>query len=161
APALRALGDVVEVGDEQQAELVREQQAERGVDSVLLSFGSPKQAPTSLRCAVVPVFSWAFPTLPTGGHDNDPGSDWRNVRRGTGRAIPFPGLAARAVKAAMGSDYPVIAVAPPTADRLSQVPPPPAAATREIAVRAVVFDSREQTFDPGATTIPSPIWRPS
>src|SRR5262249_28967766 len=127
---------------------------------VLLSFGPPRLAPLGISCPVVPVFSWAFPTLPSGSWNGDPRSDWRYVLRQTGRAIVFSRFAAEAVIAAMGADYPVAAIPAPPAN-LSPPPLPAPALERQIAIEGVVFDSREHSFDPDDLSTPSPVWRPS
>ncbi|MDX2275813.1 MAG: hypothetical protein NW206_10220 [Hyphomonadaceae bacterium] len=158
AALLRTLGAVIEIDTLERADAIYAQCVQRNEACILLSFAPPRLAPLDLQCPVVPAFAWAFPTIPTGTWDGDPRSDWRYVLRRTGRAIVFSEFAAAAVRAAMGVDFPVAAIAAPTFER---GPPAPLAAqdAREISIDGVVFDSREMNFDPNQLIVAMPLWR--
>ncbi|MDP3495350.1 MAG: hypothetical protein Q8R82_19745 [Hyphomonadaceae bacterium] len=159
APVLKSLGDVYEVTSSDEANQLCEERRAKGEDCILFSFASPRFAPLDARCHIVPVFAWSFSSIPTGMSDGDHRSDWRYVLRATGQAIVFSQVAAQAVKAAMGANFPVVVIPPPVADRISAMPIPSVGAMREITLNGVILDSREHTFDPSDTEYPPAIWK--
>jgi hypothetical protein len=154
-PALETLGETVVVEDLEAARAICAERRDQGRRCLMFSFGPPRLAPLSAPCPVIPAFAWAFPAIPTSAWDGDPRCDWRNVLAFTGRAITFSSFAADAVRAAMGSAFPIAAIAPPA-------PPAPLAAPdwrRTLRLNGVVFDSREHDFDPEKTTLAPLVWR--
>lgn len=156
-PVLRSLGTVVEVNDQEEAEQVCAASVASELSCLLLSFAPPRLAPLGLRCPVIPVFSWSFPTLPTRAWDRDPRSDWRYVLRHTGRAIVLSEFAADAVRATMGADYPVVCVPIPAFDR--RPPASPAILTqRVVSVQGSILDTRDLAIQPEIIQPPPTRW---
>jgi hypothetical protein len=156
APALAQLGEVVVVESLEEAAEVCAARREQGGESVLFAFGPPRQTPLETPCPMIPVFAWGFPAIPTASWDGDPRSDWRNVLAYTGRAITFSASAAEAVRAAMGADFPVVAIPPPVS---AEAPPPPAPEPhRTLRLHGVVFDSRDFAYDPEKPIMPARVW---
>ena len=162
APALSSLGAVEIVGSMAAARAVCAERRAQGWHCILFSFGSPRHAPLHAPCPIVPVFAWAFPTIPTGTADGDPRSDWRRVLRFAGRAITFSRFAAAAVRAAMGADFPVAVIPPPprtpSGTAVAGLLPQPPAWRRTIRLRGIVFDSRDYAFTPEKPRLPPPVW---
>ena len=153
-PVLAQLGQVHDVSDA--LDRVDELHAEhvgRGETSLLLSFAPPHRTPIGVRCPLVPVIAWEFPTVPTRAWDGDPRHDWRFVLRQAGRAIVLCRSAADAVKAAMGATFPVVAIPAPVRDRLPLAQRAEVrGAASEIEVDGFMFDTRGQTFRPAMVT---------
>jgi len=129
----------------------------RGETSVLLSFAPPHRTPIDVRCPLIPVIAWEFPTVPTRVWDGNRRHDWRFVLRQAGRAIMLCESAVGAVRAAMGPAFPVVAIPAPVWDRFPHLQDTlcPANAS-EIVVDGFIFDSRGQTFRPAAASPPLP-----
>jgi hypothetical protein len=156
APALAELGAVELVDSIAAAKAICAERRDQGWQCILFSFGSPRQAPLDAPCPIVPVFAWAFPTIPTGMSDGDLRSDWRCVLRLSGRAITVSRFAAEAVRAAMGADFPVAAIPPPLRTPARAHQPP--AWRRTIRLRGIVFDSRDYEFTPENSYVPPAVW---
>ena len=156
APVLERFGDVHLVDDPaSQVDPIYKGHLSRGETSLFLSFAPPHRTTLGLRCPVIPVIAWEFPTIPSEVWDGETRHDWRWVLRQTGRAITLSSLAARAIKAAMGADFPVIAIPAPVWDRspdLHRLPARAVAASAGLQVEGFVFDSRRIDFGPGMTT---------
>jgi glycosyltransferase involved in cell wall biosynthesis len=162
APLLARFGEVHLVDDPaRQVDLLYAAHLARGETSLFLSFAPPHRTTLGLRCPVIPVIAWEFPTIPSEVWDEERRHDWRWVLRQTGRAITLSDLAARAVKAAMGVDFPVVAIPAPVWDRQPEGQRLPARAPATPAVIEVdgfVFDSRKVGFSAGMSTprLPAP-----
>ncbi len=158
ATVLASLGEVVELAtlDDVARECLERKAA--GEACLLFAFGPLRTAPLDAPCPVVPVFGWAFPSIPTGMWDGDRRSDWRYVLRTTGRAIALSEFARDAAVAVMGPQFPLAVIPVPVADRISSLPAANISAEREVRVTGVVLDSRDHVFDPGDTTVPPPVW---
>jgi len=158
APLLARLGRIHMILDPAaEADRLYESLAEQGEASVLLSFAPPHHTVLGLRCPTIPVIAWEFPTIPSRVWDGDRRHDWRFVLRQTGRAITLSQFAADAIRAAMGADFPVVAVPAPVWDRTAAALPveaPPKAAS--LSVDGFVFDTRGRSFPPAAATPPLP-----
>lgn len=155
-PALARLGEVVVVESlEAAGEICRARRAVRR-DCVLFAFGPPRQTPLEAPCPTVPVFAWAFPTIPTQAWDGDPRSDWRNVLRFTGRAVALSRFAAQAAAAATGGDVPIAAIPPPVTREAAPLPVP--AWRRTLRLNGVVFDSRDYEFNAENSVMPTRVW---
>ena len=90
-----------------------------GQDCVLVAFTAPQNMPRPAACPVIPLFAWEFERIPDEVWDGNPDNDWRNPLARCGRAITLSEHALRAVKAAMGEDFPVLAVPVPIWERMS------------------------------------------
>lgn len=156
APVLARFGEVHVVDDPaRQVDLLYENHLARGETSVFLSFAPPHRTTLGLRCPVVPIIAWEYPTIPTEVWEDEKRHDWRWVLRQTGRAITLSGLAARAIKAAMGEDFPVVAIPTPVWDRmphLDDLPLPTLEARRPVKVEGFVLDIRHSDFSPDMVT---------
>ncbi len=166
-PVLARFGEVHVVTDPaRQVDLLYEAHLARGETSVFLSFAPPHRTTLGLRCPVVPVIAWEYPTIPTEVWDDEKRHDWRWVLRQTGRAITLSGLAARAIKAAMGEDFPVVAIPTPVWERmpgLHDAPLPKLDATRTLEVDGFILDIRNTAFNPDMVTprLPGPDGLPN
>ncbi len=148
APLLAKLGTVHVVGDPlAEVDVIHFEHLERGETSLFLSFAPPHRTPLGLRCPTVPVIAWEFPSIPAAVWDEDRRHDWRWVLRQTGRAIALSGLAARAIKASMGEDFPAVAMPAPVWDRQpGPSPARPLEQTVRLALDGYIFDTSGQSF---------------
>jgi glycosyltransferase involved in cell wall biosynthesis len=158
---LESLGRVSTVSSAEEANQIHEERLRNGESAILLSFAQPHRMPPGLRCPAVPVFAWAFPTIPNRAIGADEQTDWRRALREAGRAIVFSSFARDAVLAEMGPDFPIAVIPVPVSDRVRPQPrakaPLPGAS---IGVDGVVFDSRDYKLVAGATALPVPIASP-
>ncbi|MDO5690949.1 MAG: glycosyltransferase [Pseudomonadota bacterium] len=154
ADVLSRLGQVHLVDDLDGVEALYDQLSADGSPCVLLSITPPHKAPVGLRCPVVCVFAWEFSTIPTETWDEDPRNDWRHVFAAHGKTITLSEYAARAVRAAMGNDYPMLVIPTPVWERLAPVRAAQAGhAVRHNALlpaQGMVLDSRVVHFSPDA-----------
>ena len=158
-PLLQRFGEVHVVDDPaRQVDDLFKEHLTRGEPSLFLSFAPPHRTVLGLRCPVIPVIAWEYPTIPFDVWEGERRHDWRWVLRQTGRAITLSHLAAHAIRAAMGPDFPVIAAPAPIWDRRPELHGAPQRAIEtvaEIEVDGWVFDSRAVEFSIGMTT-PAP-----
>ena len=126
--------------------------AARGEDCVFVSFAPPNAVTLGLKCPTVVVVAWEFSTIPDGKwNPADPREDWRYVFGELGSAISLSSHTARVVKAAMGEDFPIFAVASPVYDRVPRLAAPPSGgviAPCQLAIRGTVIDSFDYTLSP-------------
>lgn len=167
---LRRLGTVHMVHDPLEAEAIHAACLARGESCLLLSFAPPQGTALGLRCPIIPVIAWEFSTIPEGGWPGDPREDWRLVLRQTGRALTISEYAARAVRASMGADFPVISIPTPVWDRLAALrarldapdaPRPGGPAT--LTLDGFAWDSRTATLSMTSRAPPLPplVQRPT
>ncbi|MBK7169913.1 MAG: hypothetical protein IPH83_11985 [Gammaproteobacteria bacterium] len=90
-----------------------------GQDCVLVAFTAPHNMPRPAACPLIPLFAWEFERIPDEVWGGNPDTDWRNPLARCGRAITLSEHALRAVKAAMGEDFPVLAVPVPIWERMA------------------------------------------
>jgi hypothetical protein len=163
AAVLRRLGNVHAVHDPAQAETIHHECLAAGESCLLLSFAPPQGTTLGLRCPIVPVIAWEFPTLPTGEWSANPRENWPFVLRQTGRAITISDFAARAVRAGMGAAYPVVSIPTPVWDRLAglrqklrlpDAPQPGGPAT--LLLDGFVWDSHQADISPASPLPPLP-----
>ncbi len=156
APLLEQIGSVHVVSDPLlEVDALHLEHLERGETSLFLSFAPPHRTVLGLRCPTVPVIAWEFPTIPSAVWDEDRRHDWRWVLRQTGRAITLSGLAARAIKAGLGPDFPVVSIPAPVWDR--QAGPSPARPVdhaARLSLEGYVYDTQGRRF--GTETAYSP-----
>ncbi|WP_174300515.1 glycosyltransferase [Caulobacter sp. S45] len=133
----------------------------RGEVSLFLSFAPPHRTTLGLRCPVIPVIAWQYPTIPSEVWDGERRHDWRWVLGQAGRAITLSNLAARAIKAGLGADFPVISLPTPIWDRqpqLHHLPVRSPTTPAKIKVDGFVCESRTVEFSAGmaAPRLPAP-----
>lgn len=151
-PLFEQLGRVHLVdGGQAQVERIVETAIAAGEAAVLISFAPPHRTPLELRCPIVPVVAWEFPTIPNRVWDGEPRHDWTFVLRQTGRAITLSDDAAAAMRAAMGRSFPAIGVPTPVWDRFPELHTlgAPGGEAR-LAIDGFVLDTRGRAFVPGA-----------
>jgi glycosyltransferase involved in cell wall biosynthesis len=145
--ALAELGTVTLVRrPETEVDPLFEECRQRGEECVFLSFSPPSKTAIDLKCPTVSVFAWEYSNIPNEQWDEDPRSDWRNVFARHGRAITLSGYTARAVKDAMGQEFPVLAVPAPLWEQFAgareRLGNPALGGSNEIRLRGTVIDSR-------------------
>ena len=159
-PLLAQFGAVHVVTDPiRDVDLLYKAHLSRGENCMLLSFAPPHRTPLGLLCPTIPVIAWEFPTIPSAVWDEEVRHDWRRVLRQTGRAITLSQFAADAVKAAMGIEFPVIALPAPVWDRhpkLWALPLRWPENERTLAIDGLVLDSRQHKFELEMATPPLP-----
>lgn len=159
-PLLKQFGAVHVISDPiKETDLLYKAHLSRGETCLFLSFAPPHKTPLGLLCPTVPVIAWEFPTIPSAIWDEEARHDWRRVLRHTGRAITLSQFAADAVKAAMGADYPVVAIPAPVWDRhpkLESLPLRSDDGARTLTVNGFVFDTWEHDFELEMVTPPVP-----
>jgi glycosyltransferase involved in cell wall biosynthesis len=147
-PVLERLGTVVEITDpdEQVDRLYRECLA-RGEVCVFLSFSPPHRTPVHYACPTIPVFAWEFSTIPNESWYGEPRNDWRVVLRAAGAAITHSSYTVKAVRDAMGADYPISAIPAPVWDRFAargqQLERQPQAHQVKLKLKGLLVDSRQ------------------
>jgi len=159
-PLLAQFGAVHVVTDPiRDVDLLYKAHLSRGENCLLLSFAPPHKTALGLLCPTIPVIAWEFPTIPSAVWDEEVRHDWRRVLRQAGRAITLSQFAADAVKAAMGAEFPVIALPAPIWDRhpkLWTLPVRWPENERTLAIAGLVLDSRVHRFELEMATPPLP-----
>jgi glycosyltransferase involved in cell wall biosynthesis len=145
-PVLESLGRVHVVASPQEVDPLYRQLLAAGESSVFLSFTPPQNTPTDLECPTICVVAWEFDSIPDETWDNDPRQDWTQMLARQGRVITLSSHTARAIRRAMGDDFPVLVLPTPlwenfAAIRQQHVPAPinPGAT---LAIKGCIFDSR-------------------
>ncbi|WP_278957277.1 glycosyltransferase [Aquipseudomonas alcaligenes] len=118
-PVLRELGDVCVVKEPREVDSLYAQALREGVPCVFLSFTPPHKTFLRLKCPSVPVLAWEFDTIPNEHWSREPQQDWRYSLRKCGRAITHSEMTLAAIRAEVGSDYPVVSVPAPVWDKYS------------------------------------------
>ncbi len=111
-PVLHDLGDVVTI-ENPDIEVDKIFMECGQQDCIFLSFAPPQKTPLNLQCPTIPVFAWEFSTIPDETWNDDPNNDWHYILDTLGMAITHSHYAAGAVKATMGSDFPVLPLPAP------------------------------------------------
>ncbi|HEY8682981.1 MAG TPA: glycosyltransferase, partial [Rhodanobacter sp.] len=145
---LAELGEVIQLEDPAQADIIHAQCLASGERCVLLSFAPPHKTPLGITCPTVPVFAWEYPDIPERIEEecwrHDPRHDWRHVLSRTGRAITLSSHTVAAVQRSMGASFPIVAIASPLktiAHRNERIQVPPAPEGVLLRVNASVADS--------------------
>lgn len=113
-PMLDRLGTRQAVTDPHaEAEAIYRAARDRGEPCVLFSFNPPQYVPFDLECPTVPVFAWEYDTIPTEVWDGEATEDWRVPLARCGAAVTHCQSAVRAVRRAMGDDYPIWSIPAP------------------------------------------------
>ncbi len=145
-PVLESLGRVHVVSSAGEVDPLYRQLVAAGEDSVFLSFTPPQNTPSALECPTICVIAWEFDSIPDESWDNDPRHDWTQMLARQGRAITLSSHTARAIRRAMGEDFPVLVLPTPLWENFAaireqhlSVPINPGAA---LAIKGCIFDSR-------------------
>jgi hypothetical protein len=160
APALSQLGEVIELSQLSQADLIYRDCTERGEQCLLLAFAPPHKVPLGLACPTVPVFAWEYPEIPERIEEkcwqDDHRHDWRVVLSHTGRAICLSTHTVEAVRRSMGRHYSIAAIPSPLPP--SVLPPRRGGATAHrghpLKLQAAVVDSYRLGLDVNAMVHP-------
>jgi glycosyltransferase involved in cell wall biosynthesis len=119
--------------------------AAAGEECFFFSFSPPHKVPFGLRCPTVAVVVWEYSTIPTEIWDELGRSDWRVTLAALGGAVTVCNFTARALKNAMGEDFPVdvvpVAIWDRFAETRSKFLPGQIATPVEFHVDGIVFDS--------------------
>ena len=84
----------------------------------LLCFCQPNQAPINLECPTTVILAWEFDSIPTDPWNGDQRNDWRTVLAAHGQVITLSKYGLKAVRAAIGPDFPVTAIPMPVYDHV-------------------------------------------
>ncbi|MDR9751147.1 glycosyltransferase [Pseudomonas sp. SZMC_28357] len=112
-PVLESLGRVHVVATVAEVDPLYRRLLAEGEDCVFLSFTPPQKTPTELACPTVCVVAWEFDSIPDEAWDNDPRQNWTHMLAGQGRVITLSSHTARAIRRAMGEDFPVLVLPTP------------------------------------------------
>ena len=120
-PVLERLGTVIIVSSYDEVDPLYEEAKRNGQKCVLLSFTAPHNVPLNLACPTIPVFAWEYDTIPNENWDELVSDDWSAVLRALGCAITHSEFAVKAIRAAVGEDFPVASITVPVWDRLAHL----------------------------------------
>lgn len=112
-PVLESLGRVHVVQSTAEVDPLYQQLLHDGQDCLFLSFSPPHKTPTDLVCPTLCVVAWEFDSIPDEQWDNDPHQDWSRTLARHGRVITLSSHTARAVRKALGEDFPVLVLPTP------------------------------------------------
>ncbi|MGV8865197.1 MAG: glycosyltransferase [Pseudomonas sp.] len=152
-PVLEQLGTVVEITDpDEQVDRLYRESIGRGEECVFLSFSPPHRTPIHYACPTIPVLAWEFSTIPNEVWCGEPRHDWRVVLGAAGAAITHSSYTVKAVRDAMGADYPISAIAAPVWDRFSglrqQLDHRPLASPVNLKIKGLLVDSHQLDLRP-------------
>ena len=158
-PVLERMGIVVAIADPaHEVDAIRRSAAAHGENCIFLSFAPPHQTVIGLDCPTVPIFAWEFDTLPTEVWGNEPRNDWRVTLGRLGRGITHSNFSVATVRAAMGADFPIVAIPAPVWDRFDalrrKIPAQPICPGVDLSVAGAVVDTAAPDFDPARRMIP-------
>jgi glycosyltransferase involved in cell wall biosynthesis len=163
--ALEKLGEVILVTDPA-TEVDKIYQDHNCQNCVFLSCSPPHRTLTTLDCPTISVFAWEFSNIPNEVWDNEERNDWRRVLKKHGRTIPLSSDACRAVKEAMGEDFPAVAIPVPIWDQFDRArqlaPELKTLASRSISFTGQIIDSKsfdEQSGEFSSGKLPKSIWQ--
>ncbi|WP_256576000.1 MULTISPECIES: glycosyltransferase [unclassified Pseudomonas] len=145
-PVLESLGRVHVVSTRSEVDPLYRQLLAAGESSLFLSFTPPQNTPTDLECPTICVIAWEFDSIPDESWDGDQRQDWTQMLARQGRVITLSSHTARAIRRAMGEDFPVLVLPTPlwenfAAIREQQVSAPINSGTT-LAIKGCIFDSR-------------------
>lgn len=145
-PVLESLGRVHVVSAATEVDPLYRQLLAAGETSVFLSFTPPQNTPTDLECPTICVIAWEFDSIPDESWDSDPRHDWTQMLARQGRVITLSSHTARAIRRAMGEDFPVLVLPTPLWENFAAIreqhvsaPINPGAT---LAIKGCIFDSR-------------------
>ncbi|MCU1748136.1 glycosyltransferase [Pseudomonas sp. 6D_7.1_Bac1] len=112
-PVLESLGRVHVVSSTAEVDPLYRQWLAAGEDSLFLSFTPLQKTPIDLECPTICVVAWEFDSIPDEQWDNDPQQNWTHMLARQGRVITLSSHTARAIRRAMGEDFPVLVLPTP------------------------------------------------
>lgn len=159
-PVLESLGRVHVVASTAEVDALYRQLHAAGEDSVFLSFTPPQKTPVDLQCPTMCVVAWEFDSIPDEQWDNDPRQDWTQMLARQGRVITLSSHTARAIRRAMGEDFPVLVLPTPLWENFAgirqQHAPVPVNPGATLAIKGCIFDTRTLGLTADAL-IPTPL----
>ncbi|WP_246226518.1 glycosyltransferase [Pseudomonas atagonensis] len=159
-PVLESLGRVHVVASTAEVDALYRQLRAAGEDSVFLSFTPPQKTPLDLQCPTICVVAWEFDSIPDEQWDNDPRQDWTQMLARQGRVITLSSHTARAIRRAMGEDFPVLVLPTPLWEQFAtlrqQHVPTPVNPGTTLAIKGCIFDTRTLGLSADAL-IPTPL----
>ena len=145
-PVLESLGRVHVVSSTAEVDPLYKQLLAAGEDSLFLSFTPPQKTPNDLECPTICVVAWEFDSIPDEQWDNDPRQDWTQMLARQGRVITLSSHTARAIRRAMGEDFPVLVLPTPLwenfADIRSRHTSVPISTGSTLDIKGCIFDTR-------------------
>jgi glycosyltransferase involved in cell wall biosynthesis len=158
-PVLESLGRVHVVSSVAEVDPLYRQLLAAGEDSLFLSFTPPQKTPNDLECPTICVVAWEFDSIPDEQWDNDPRQDWTHMLARQGRVITLSSHTARAIRRAMGEDFPVLVLPTPLwenfADIRSRHTSAPVNPGSTLDIKGCLFDTRTLGLNADAL-IPAP-----
>ena len=119
---LETFARVIEVRNpEQEVDAIYNKCQAKGESCLFLSFTPPFKTATELRCPTICVLAWEYATIPTDNWAGDDRNDWRTIFRKHGCAITHSNFAVRAIRKAMGEDFPVWSIPSPLWDEYTKL----------------------------------------
>ncbi|WP_064116534.1 glycosyltransferase [Pseudomonas fluorescens] len=159
-PVLESLGRVHVVASTADVDPLYRKLLAAGEECVFLSFAPPQKTPLDLQCPTICVVAWEFDSIPDEQWDNDPRQDWTQMLARQGRVITLSSHTARAIRRAMGEDFPVLVLPTPLWENFSAIRqqhvPAPINPGATLAIKGCIFDSRELGLSADAL-IPTPL----
>ena len=159
-PVLESLGRVHVVASTAEVDTLYQQLLAAGEDSVFLSFTPPQKTPVDLQCPTICVVAWEFDSIPDEQWDNDPRQDWTQMLARQGRVITLSSHTARAIRRAMGEDFPVLVLPTPLWENFAAIRqqhvPAPVNPGATLAIKGCIFDSHTLGLSADAL-IPTPL----
>jgi glycosyltransferase involved in cell wall biosynthesis len=145
-PVLESLGRVHVVSTRSEVDPLYRQLLAAGESSVFLSFTPPQNTPTDLECPTICVIAWEFDSIPDESWDGDQRQDWTQMLARQGRVITLSSHTARAIRRAMGEDFPVLVLPTPLWENFAAIREQHVSAPINIgatlAIKGCIFDSR-------------------
>ncbi|PNA03173.1 glycosyltransferase [Pseudomonas sp. FW305-BF6] len=145
-PVLESLGQVHVVSTTAEVDPLYRRLLAAGESSVFLSFTPPQNTPSDLECPTICVIAWEFDSIPDESWNDDPRHDWTQMLARQGRVITLSSHTARAIRRAMGEDFPVLVLPTPLWENFAAIreqhvsaPINPGAT---LAIKGCIFDSR-------------------
>lgn len=139
-PVIESLGILVQLRDPAtEADGVFEFCREIGEACVFLSFTPPHLTEHALACPTIPVFPLEYYDLPAERWNGEDRNDWRWVLGRLGRAITHSSHGCDVIRAAMGADFPVVAIASPVWDRFAPLRREPGRAPSSSGFNLVLY----------------------
>jgi glycosyltransferase involved in cell wall biosynthesis len=146
-PVLESLGRVHVVQSTAEVDPLYQRLLLEGQESLFLSFTPPHKTPTDLTCPTICVVAWEFDSIPDEHWDNDPHQDWSRTLARHGRVITLSTHTARAVRKALGEDFPVLVLPTPLWENFagirSQYPGVAVNPGTTLQIKGCIIDSRE------------------
>jgi hypothetical protein len=160
-PALERIGSITSVGDPAtELDAIFAECAASGEPCLFVSFSPPHKAFIAHDHPMIVVFAWEFSTVPNEVWNDDTRNDWRTVFARNGRAVTLSNFTARTVKAAMGQDFPILAVPGVVWNRFESIRAigfrPPVINPTELCLEGLVLDSRTLELSPDYMLRPEP-----